>query len=141
IDPVAMSSVTRELLMNAVGSLESAEAGGRILVETVDVPARHVSLRYEPGAAPNGYVRLSVHDNGAGMTEDTRGQVFEPFFTVRPSGNSVGLGLSAAWGLVVKGGGFIRVETKQGSGTSFHVYLPKPTPGTMSDSPPPQAEA
>ena len=124
VDPVAMSRVIRELLLNGA---QAVVTDGRILVETLDVAARHIDVRHEPSAA-QGYVRLSVHDNGTGMTEEARGHLFEPFFTIRPTGNPTGLGLSAAWGLVMRSGGFIRVETKQGSGSSFHVYLPKSVP-------------
>jgi len=130
-DPVVISRVVRELLLNGARSVET---GGRILVETIDVSARHMSLRHEPGP-PNGYVRLSIHDSGIGMTEETREHFFEPFFANRPVGTPVGLGLSAAWGVVMHSGGFIRIESKPGSGSSLHMYLPKPGPGAVVDPP------
>jgi two-component system cell cycle sensor histidine kinase/response regulator CckA len=139
VDPVAMGRVIRELIMNGARATGNA---GKILIETADLAARPNQLRREQSAS-TGYVRLSVHDNGTGMTEETRVHLFEPFFAIRSTGNAVGLGLSAAWGLVARTGGFIRVESKEGAGSTFHVYLPKTdsaAPGTVTHSLAPEAQ-
>jgi two-component system cell cycle sensor histidine kinase/response regulator CckA len=120
VDSEALGRVIGELLQNAARSVAS---GGRVLVETRNLPSGSGDLRGESDRHTD-YVRLSVHDDGVGISEENRGHLFEPFFTARPVGNPMGLGLSAAWGIVMRCGGFIRVESKHGSGSSFHVFLP-----------------
>ena len=70
-------------------------------------------------------VKISVHDNGMGMSEATKAKIFQPFFTTKPTGEGTGLGLSLAYDIVTKGhGGEIEVESMEGKGTTFVVKLP-----------------
>jgi len=69
-------------------------------------------------------VGVVIEDNGIGMSEDTLRHVFEPFFTTK-KGQGTGLGLSITYGIVKKLGGDIQVQSKEGAGTTFTVYLPK----------------
>ena len=67
---------------------------------------------------------VSIQDNGAGMSEETKRHIFEPFFSGR-KGYGTGLGLSITYGIVNKLGGRIDVNSKEGQGTAFTVFLPK----------------
>ncbi|MBI5572678.1 MAG: two-component sensor histidine kinase [Desulfomonile tiedjei] len=69
-------------------------------------------------------VALSFHDNGCGMSEETLRHIFEPFFTTKKEAGT-GLGLSITYGIIRKIGGDINVQSKEGEGTRFTVYLPK----------------
>jgi two-component system NtrC family sensor kinase len=69
-------------------------------------------------------VAVSIQDNGVGMSEETKKHIFEPFFSGR-IGYGTGLGLSITYGIVNKLGGNIDVETEEGVGTTFTVFLPK----------------
>ncbi|MEJ2639734.1 MAG: sensor histidine kinase [Desulfosarcinaceae bacterium] len=69
-------------------------------------------------------VRLSIHDNGCGISEAHLNKVFEPFFTTKKEGQGSGLGLSITYGLVKKLHGDIAVTSKPGEGTTFVVTLP-----------------
>jgi signal transduction histidine kinase len=69
-------------------------------------------------------VRLSIRDNGCGISEDHLNKVFEPFFTTKKEGQGTGLGLSITYGLVQKLHGNITVQSKRGQGTTFVVTLP-----------------
>jgi len=69
-------------------------------------------------------VTVSIQDNGVGMSEETKKHIFDPFFSGR-MGYGTGLGLSITYGIVNKLGGSIHVETKEGEGTTFTVFLPK----------------
>ena len=69
------------------------------------------------------YLIISISDTGPGMDEKTADMVFEPFFTTKKT-VGVGLGLSAAYGIIRKHKGAISVETEPGEGSTFHVYLP-----------------
>ena len=69
------------------------------------------------------YVVIVVNDNGAGMSEDVRKNIFNPFFTTKDKG--VGLGLFIVYNIVQAHKGYIEVESAEGIGTRFFVYIPK----------------
>lgn len=69
-------------------------------------------------------VVATVSDNGAGIPEALREQIFQPFFTTKVTGQGMGLGLSIVYGIVRDYGGDIRIESTEGKGTAFHVRLP-----------------
>jgi two-component system, NtrC family, sensor kinase len=69
-------------------------------------------------------VVTTVQDTGVGMSEETLKHIFEPFFTTK-KGHGTGLGLSITYGIVKRLGGDIEVQSKEGQGTRFTVYLPK----------------
>lgn len=71
-----------------------------------------------------GWQRLTVRDNGMGMTAEVRERIFEPFFTTKDVGKGTGLGLATVWHLVTEVSGRIEVESTPGEGTAFHVFLP-----------------
>jgi PAS domain S-box-containing protein len=76
------------------------------------------------GLAPGDCAHLWVRDTGCGMTEKTRERIFEPFFTTKLVGQGTGLGLAVVHGIVDNHGGVVAVDTAEGQGSSFHVYLP-----------------
>jgi two-component system cell cycle sensor histidine kinase/response regulator CckA len=67
-------------------------------------------------------VEISVHDDGPGMDEATRGRVFDPFFTTKRDGS--GLGLTVSYGIVERHGGSMRIDSEPGRGTVVTVQLP-----------------
>lgn len=70
-------------------------------------------------------VKIRVRDNGAGMPEEVKSRVFQPFFTTRPSGEGTGLGLSMSFDIITKGhAGEIRVESELSEGAEFVMELP-----------------
>ena len=70
-------------------------------------------------------IRLSISDDGAGMTEETRLRIFDPFFTTKAVGKGTGQGLAMAHNCVVgKHGGSIDVSSEVGVGTTFQLNLP-----------------
>jgi C4-dicarboxylate-specific signal transduction histidine kinase len=68
-------------------------------------------------------VGLGVKDNGGGIPAEIRDKVFQPFFTTKPTGQGTGLGLSLSYDIVKAHGGELKVETKEGEGTTFSVKL------------------
>ena len=71
-----------------------------------------------------GDVVITVSDNGAGIPEENRGLIFEPFFTSKPREAGTGLGLSISSKIVEDHGGTIQVASEPGEGTTFTVRLP-----------------
>jgi len=71
------------------------------------------------------YIRLSVRDNGEGMTRDVLDRAFQPFYTTKPVGSGSGLGLSAVQGIVAAHGGVLRVSSTLGAGSVFQIYIPE----------------
>jgi signal transduction histidine kinase len=85
----------------------------------------HVGLNQErPGDAGSLCLHLSVGDTGCGIPPDVLERIFEPFFTTKDVGKGTGLGLSVVHGIITAHRGEIRVTSRPGAGTTFHIYLP-----------------
>ena len=124
--PLEVDHVQLELvLVNlAANARDAMGPSGRLRIETSS------ETRGRGAApAPGAYVRIAVHDDGAGMEDETRQRVFDPFFTTKPVGRGTGLGLAIAHGVVQQHRGAIEVESAVGRGTTFTVLLPRAAPG------------
>ncbi|MHB1430944.1 MAG: PAS domain S-box protein [Streptosporangiaceae bacterium] len=113
-----------QVLMNlAVNARDAMPGGGTLAIGTgVGDPPEQVRQRL--GGPAGGYVELSVADTGTGMNERDRARIFDRFFTTKPAGQGTGLGLSTVHGIVADLGGSIEVESREGHGTTFRIYLP-----------------
>jgi len=69
-------------------------------------------------------VCISISDTGSGMSPEQLQRIFDPFYTTKPVGQGTGLGLSLSYGIVQKHGGRIEVESAEGVGSTFNVFLP-----------------
>ena len=71
-------------------------------------------------------VEIRVRDNGTGIPPEIRDQLFQPFFTTKPTGEGTGLGLSISWDIVTQQhGGTIAVDSRVGEFTEFAIRLPR----------------
>ncbi|MGN6514316.1 MAG: ATP-binding protein [Rhizomicrobium sp.] len=112
------------ILNLAINARDAMPDGGKLAIETRDVPDAPAPRNAE-GFAPGDYVELRVQDNGEGMSEDTRRQAIDPFFTTKPLGQGTGLGLSTAFGFIRQSGGYLGIESTPGSGTTVIILLPR----------------
>jgi len=70
-------------------------------------------------------IEICVKDNGSGIPTELKDNIFQPFFTTKPTGKGTGLGLNLSYDIITKGhGGQLKVETEEGLGTRFIVQLP-----------------
>lgn len=113
----------RQVLMNlCVNARDAMDGAGHLTVRTRRVAGTTLSL---PGVEPDQtYVCISVTDTGHGLTPEVRARIFEPFFTTRGDQGGTGLGLAVVYGIVASHRGLLDVESVEGEGTTFHVYLP-----------------
>ncbi len=126
VPPVRISRAELEqvILNLAVNARDAIEADGRVTVALrgpEPLPDRTIPVEQQ---AHDRYVALSVADTGTGIPEDRRDRIFEPFYTTKPEGEGTGLGLSTVYGIAVRSGGRIGLETAVGEGTTFSVYFP-----------------
>ena len=98
-----------------------------------DGGALHISC-----AQSEKYLVTRVRDTGCGIPEAQIGRIFDPFYTTKEVGEGTGLGLSITYGIVEEHSGRIAVESREGEGTEFVVYLPMPDglEGTGEDGKP-----
>ncbi|MBI5118816.1 PAS domain S-box protein [Candidatus Poribacteria bacterium] len=115
----------QQLLMNlCVNARDAMSCGGKLFIETnVEMLTEdYVKTRMDAKTGP--YVTVSITDTGVGIRKEHMKRIFEPFFTTKEKGKGTGLGLSMVYGVVKNHGGFVRVYSEPGIGTTFKVYLP-----------------
>jgi signal transduction histidine kinase len=110
------------LLNLCLNAIQAMPDGGQLHVETAQVNLPEDFFVEGEQPSPGRYLRLSVIDTGAGMQPEVLQRLFEPFFTTKETGT--GLGLLSCKRIVASHGGLMRVRSKVGEGTQFHLYLP-----------------
>jgi two-component system, cell cycle sensor histidine kinase and response regulator CckA len=94
-------------------------------VRTANVGVQESAQLAHQGMPAADYVRIDIADTGTGIPADIRDKIFEPFFSTKEVGKGTGLGLSTVYGIVKQTGGFIYVDSEEGQGTTFHIFLPR----------------
>ncbi len=108
-DSHQLQQVILNLLNNARQAMEGQQPSGRIQVRTQSAA---------------GMIRLSIQDNGPGISSENLAKIFNPFFTTKPIGKGTGLGLSLCYGIIREHGGVIKAESAPGQGATFIIELP-----------------
>ena len=121
-DPVNLQLALLNICRNAIDSMPE----GGVLI---------IGLQYPPGAGerfadvdadlPAGeFAHIFIKDKGQGMDHLTLERIFNPFFSTKQPGQGTGMGLSVAYGIIQAHGGIIRVNSRQGYGSTFHLFFP-----------------
>ena len=121
-DVSQIHSVVMNLGTNAAQAVGSA--AGRIAIRAGEFIVDAAFTEQHPEVQPGRYVRISVEDNGTGMSDATLKRIFTPFFTTKEVGQGTGLGLAVVHGIVEAHGGAIVVRSRPAAGSVFDIYLP-----------------
>jgi signal transduction histidine kinase len=114
-----------QVLMNLCTNARDAMPDGGVLTIHTEPAIIDGGRTESRGRSRSGrYALLSVRDTGAGIAEEIREKVFEPFFSTKEVGKGTGLGLAIVYGIIEQHRGFIDVESERGKGTTFKIYLP-----------------
>jgi signal transduction histidine kinase len=128
VDPSQVEAALLNLCLNARDAMPD---GGQLTICTTNVVFEG---RQADDPPPGAYVRVSIADNGHGMTPEVRRQAFDPFFTTKGPGGS-GLGLSQVYGMARQSGGTVLLDSTEGQGTEVALLLPRATTDVETEQP------
>jgi len=121
----ADESKIEQVIMNlSINVRDAMPWGGVLTIKTENVSLNDDYAELNAESYPGKFVRLSIQDNGIGMSEEVLQHLFEPFFTTKDSGKGIGLGMSVVYGIVKKHKGWTNVYSEPGKGTIFKIYIP-----------------
>jgi two-component system cell cycle sensor histidine kinase/response regulator CckA len=134
---VDVSQFEQVIVNLAVNARDAMPAGGKLTVKTANVTSGQSAQISYKGMPPADYVRIDISDTGTGIPAEIVDKIFEPFFSTKEVGKGTGLGLSTVYGIVKQTGGFVYVDSEEGKGTTFHIFLPRHhgEQETQSDAP------
>jgi signal transduction histidine kinase len=114
-----------QVLVNlVVNARDAMPEGGTLTISTATADFDEEHSRMHRDATPGRYVELAVRDTGVGMSAEVKDKIFDRFFSTKGAAEGTGLGLNTVRGIVSELGGTIAVDSAEGQGTAFHVYLP-----------------
>ncbi len=125
---VDVSQFEQVVVNLAVNARDAMPDGGKLTVRTANVSTADAAQLAYKGMPAADYVRIDITDTGTGIPADIREKIFEPFFSTKEVGKGTGLGLSTVYGIVKQTGGFVYVDSEEGKGTSFLIFLPRHRP-------------
>lgn len=122
MDPGALEQVIVNLAVNARDAMPK---GGRLCITVRDLATSSGSAAGGRRHPAGDYVQIRIEDEGIGMDAATLERIFEPFFTTKAADRGTGLGLSICYGIIEQSGGFLRVTSAPGQGSTFDLLLPR----------------
>ncbi|WP_316977483.1 cache domain-containing protein [Shumkonia mesophila] len=122
IDPVLLENAVVNIALNAQDAMTD---GGRFFLSIRNLSLGAEEAASHPDAHAGDYVEFAMKDTGTGIPPDILGRIFEPFFSTKPKGAGTGLGLSMVLAFARRSGGFVKVMSEEGRGTTFRILLPR----------------
>lgn len=139
VDPVQLQSALMNLALNARDAMGKR---GELLISAANITIDDGYMAQEIDMESGDYVRLSVSDDGDGMSPEAQKRAFEPFFTTKAENGGNGLGLATVYGFVRQSGGHVTLYSEPGLGTSIGLYFPAlPATSTIQTEKPTPASA
>jgi PAS domain S-box-containing protein len=123
-DANSLEQVFLNLCINAAHAMTLMRPPGHAWGGELNIHVKAVSLAAEIGRPGGDYWRVSIADSGVGIASSNLKQIFVPFFTTKTKEAGTGLGLSMVYNIVKQHKGFIDIESEEGYGSCFHVFLP-----------------
>lgn len=123
VDPSQLESCLLNICLN---SRDAMPKGGRIIITSRNLEAAEKPSGSNPLPAGK-WVEIGISDSGTGMSEAQLQHAFEPFFTTKPHGVGTGLGLSSVYGFASQSGGYVRISSELGRGTTVLLHFPATT--------------
>jgi two-component system, cell cycle sensor histidine kinase and response regulator CckA len=120
-DPTRLQQLFTNLILNARDAMPD---GGDLRLNVEQLHLGYHDTAPLPGMAAGDWARITISDNGAGISATTLPHIFEPFFTTKGTDQGSGLGLAQVYGIVTQHNGYIDVQSAEGRGTTFTIYLP-----------------
>lgn len=124
-----LNQVFLNLLVNAVDALEEASRSAPDAFDglnradcAIERSANTIWIRTE--LTEENQIRITIADNGVGISEETKSRLFDPFFTTKPVGKGTGLGLSISYQIIEKHQGKLSCDSTLGEGTKFRIEIP-----------------
>ena len=121
-DRSQLHQVLINLLINAADAMSGK---GMVKVRVTQLQRDELDNSSQSFLTPGKYVVVSIKDHGPGIAPQICGKIFEPFFTTKKRGKGTGLGLAIVYNIVKKHGGHVTVDSQEGSGATFKIYLPR----------------
>ena len=117
----SLNQVFMNILSNAIDALDEANASGTC--EGIKEKVSQITIR--TSILHSEWVQISIADNGSGMPESVKDEIFNPFFTTKPAGKGTGLGMSISYQIVVEEhGGILACSSEVGKGSEFRIQIP-----------------
>jgi len=134
--PHVFGNITQlhQVLLNlCVNARDAMPEGGMLSLKAYQTELPVSELPPDVLSNSRNFIVLEVSDTGMGIPPELKEKIFEPFFTTKEPGKGTGIGLSTVMDIVRSHGGFLKVNSEEGKGTTFCIYLPV-APGTASES-------
>ncbi len=129
-DPTQIHQVLINLCTNAAHAMK--EKGGTLTVALKEVALEQEHVKDCGNIVPGPYALVEISDTGVGISSDIQDRIFDPYFTTKQKGEGTGLGLSVVHGILKSYGGFIKLQSEVGKGTTFSIYFPETSKSEVS---------
>ncbi len=120
-NPDSIRQVFFNLLINAADAISSREDHFN---GSIDVSTENINILDSESGKTLPSLKITVRDNGCGITDENLANIFDPFFTTKDPGKGTGLGLSVSFMIVENMGGKMEAENNADKGASLYVLLP-----------------
>ncbi len=122
---IDLGQMEQVLINLAVNARDAMEGGGQLVIETKNHENKKAIICGDDEMPVGEWVNISVTDTGHGISKENITRILEPFFTTKDVGQGTGLGLATVYGIIRQTGGYLCINSVEGKGTTFDIFLPR----------------